>query len=137
MAGILGKIEKVVNVATTVNSIVGKLDSSGLLKGINLNNLTPDSIKSVGSNLQSTIQSQSDSMMNELMGSINVNEIQNMATSITPEELGIEIPDPEQFKAEAMSGLDLDAIQQQAMSELDFDIGSIPEFQGLENITFM
>ena len=85
--GILSAVETTANIASTVNS----LSSSGLLKGINLNNITPQNISGVGTTLMSNITGQSDSIMKEVESSmIDVSEIERVAETITPEDVGID-----------------------------------------------
>lgn len=130
---ILNKIEKVVNTVSTVNRIKSTLDSSGLLSGINLNNIDINNLGGIGSSLQSNIEKQSSSMMEEVMGSIDISSIENITSSITPQELGIEIPDYSNIMNEVnsqMSGIEgVDIDMSSFMSEIDLS--------GLDSISIM
>lgn len=91
---VLSKIESAVDAITTINSIAGKvnqLQSTGLLNGINLNNITPDNISGIGSQLTANIQQQSNNLMSSINDSVDVNSIESLASSITPEDVGIDI----------------------------------------------
>ena len=91
---VLSKIESAVDAISTINSIAGKvnqLQSTGLLNGINLSNITPDNIGGIGNQLTANLQQQSNSLMESINGSIDVNSIENIANNITPEDVGIDI----------------------------------------------
>lgn len=87
----LSKIEKAVDVASSLKSIAGKLDSSGLLNGINLNNIDVGNLNNMGSIIQSNISGMTDGFTKEIMDSVNMDEIEKIGADIKPSDLGIDM----------------------------------------------
>lgn len=91
--GLLGKIESIVNIANTATSIastVNQMQSGGLLKGINLSNITPSEIGGIANQITSNCQSSASMLTSGLDGYINVGDIENLAKNIKPEDVGID-----------------------------------------------
>lgn len=141
MAGLLRKIDGLVSAATSINSIYSTLNSTGLLKGISLNNIDFNNLGSIGNTIQSNLQNVTNGITGDLTSAIDVSDITNLAESITMEDLGLEMPDmssitsdieAQMANATNVSGLDIDMSQFDIdMSQLDFDLSS------LEHIKFM
>lgn len=138
MAGFLSKIEKIVDTATTVNSIYTKLNSSGLLSGINLNNIDPKNLGSIGNTIQSNVQNIANGITGDITSSFDTSEIENIAKTMTPEELGVEMPDMSSIQSQIES--EMSNIQGVDMSEFNVDTSQFDfsglDFSDLENISF-
>lgn len=91
MSSILGKIEKAVNIASTVSNIASKVNSSGLLNGVNLKNIKADEISSIGNLLQGNIDGMASNLTSQISGAVDTSQFENMASSITPEDLGMDL----------------------------------------------
>lgn len=88
---ILSKIEKIVDAVTTIDSIANKINSSGILNGININNIKPGDISSAGSTIQSNIQSMTSGLTTQMTASFDTSQFEDLATSIKPEDMGIDM----------------------------------------------
>ena len=66
------------NIASIASAIGGKINVGSLISGINVNNLSPDSINSLKSNVESKLNSVAGNITNEITSSINSNDIESM-----------------------------------------------------------
>lgn len=131
MAGILHRVEKIVDTVTTFNSIYTKLNTSGLLSGINLNNIDPKNIGGIGNTIQSNVQNIANGLVGDISGSFDTSEIENIAKTMTPEELGVEMPDMSSITSQVES--EMSSIE--GINASDFDFSGI-DLSDLERISF-
>lgn len=131
MAGILHRVEKIVDTVTTFNSIYTKLNTSGLLSGINLNNIDPKNIGGIGNTIQSNVQNIANGLVGDISGSFDTSEIENIAKTMTPEELGVEMPDMSSITSQVES--EMSSIE--GINTSDFDFSGI-NLSDLERISF-
>lgn len=84
--GIIGKVEKLVNTAYTINNIANMVNSSNLLKGVNINDLKSFSerdLTNIGGKLTQNITSMSDDIKNAVNGStINQKDIEGIVNDV-------------------------------------------------------
>lgn len=94
MSNLLSKINAIVNTASTVNNIastVKQINQSGLLNGVDFKNINVNNIGQIGNTVKSNIERQAAELTGVATGSTsNVSEIEKLANSITPEDLGID-----------------------------------------------
>ena len=132
--GLIDKIYKLTRTADMLTSISSKVgNGSSLLGGLNLNNFDINNLGSFGSSIESTLNGVSSDITSQLTGMVDVNEIQNMASSITPQDVGIDFSSIEnQFSGlDANSlGIDMNDID---LGLDDIDLGDL----GLDKIRFM
>lgn len=131
MAGILHRVEKIVDTVTTFNSIYTKLNTSGLLSGINLNNIDPKNIGGIGNTIQSNVQNIANGLIGDISGSFDTSEIENIAKTMTPEELGVEMPDMSSITSQVES--EMSSIE--GINASDFDFSGM-DLSDLERISF-
>lgn len=137
MAGILSKIEKIVGAATSIGNIYNKLNSSGLLSGVNLNNIDASNLGSIGSTLQGNISNFTKTITDDISKSIDVSQITGIADSITPSELGLEIPDMSSITSDVEKEMaNLPDVGDFNFDASDFDFGDF-DLSDLEHISFM
>lgn len=94
--GVLSSIESIVNIANTATnmaSTINQLQSGGLLKGINLNNITPSEINGIANQITTNCQSSATMLTSGLDSYVNVSDIENLAKNIKPEDVGINTDD--------------------------------------------
>lgn len=131
MAGILHRVDKIVDTVTTFNSIYTKLNTSGLLSGINLNNIDPKNIGGIGNTIQSNVQNIANGLVGDISGSFDTSEIENIAKTMTPEELGVEMPDMSSITSQVES--EMSSIE--GINASDFDFSGM-DLSDLERISF-
>ena len=112
--GLIDKIYKVTKSVDHLTNIGSKLEGGNLLKGLNLNSFDINNLGSFGNNIESTLNGFSTEITSGLDGVIDINEIQNIAGSITPADVGLDFSNIDT----GIEGLDLNSL-------------------GLDKITFM
>lgn len=80
--GFLSKIKKGFDVASTISNIAGKLDIQNVA-GINLSNLSIDSLGSIKSQIESNLISQMTGLTTDLNGALNIGDLESQVTSMT------------------------------------------------------
>lgn len=104
--GLIDKIYKVTKSVDNITSIANKLDGSNLLSNLNLKNFDFNNIGSFGSGIESQLSGISNDITSGLDGVIDINEIQNIAQSITPEDVGLDFSNIDT----GIEGLDLNSL---------------------------
>lgn len=124
--GLIDKIYKITRSVDNITSIASNLEGSNLLKGINLESLDFNNLGSIGSSIQSSLNSVTSDLTSGISNVIDVNEIQNLASSISPSDVGLDLSNIEsQLNNLNLNDLDIDID--------DFDLGSL----GLDKIKFL
>lgn len=104
--GLIDKIYKVTKSVDNITSIASKLDGSNLLGNLNLKNFDFNNLGSFGSGIESQLSGISNEITSGLDGVIDVNEIQNIAQSITPADVGLDFSNIDT----GIEGLDLSSL---------------------------
>ena len=106
--GLIDKIYKVAKTADLVTSITSKLGGGGsnILSGLNLGSFDINNLGSAGGNIQSMIDGMTSDITSGLDNAVDVNEIQNIASSIKPEDVGLDLSNIDT----GIPGLDLNSL---------------------------
>lgn len=121
--GFIGKLNSLLKTGLEVNELVNTVNSSGILNGIDFTNLSPEGIKNIGSQISSNLKSQQSSILGGLNGiSFDASSIEDIASSITPKDLGMDIPDFNKIMEDSMADMNKE------MTSQNFDMPDMSEF---------
>ena len=89
--GLIDKVYKIVKTANSVVDLSNKINGSELIKGLNLQSFNINNFGSFGGNMDGMLSGFANEITSGLNNVVNVDELQNIAQSITPADVGIDL----------------------------------------------
>lgn len=104
--GFIDKVYKVAKIADITQRLSSVASVDSLTKGLNLGSFDINNLGSIGGNIEGMISGKVSEITGGLENSIDVSQIQNLASEVTPADVGIDMSSIET----GIEGLDLNKL---------------------------